>query len=1178
MSLLKSISEQIPIQGRIKNLLLAGGYLSAFNPYYSVASKLLEDIEGNANWAGFFPKVMQSSHLGLWLASGLCLPYALAKLMYPVLDANGNVAGQKKSPNVVLGDMNFEEKELFTNIMITGAIGSGKTSSAIYPLLRQLFDIYNVTDDDPTNPHQKLGGLVMDVKGDFYEALICFMYWAGRNVLDDLVVITPWSNYEFVEFVDPETNLYWCVSARGGGDEGSNELVRLIKGNYLPDPETGESDGLNPLPVSYIIANDRTMDKTIGPMIEKTNREYIQEMEFRGGADLCYIGWRKEDDGYLYRVSHSDKKGKAVFLLDESGARQRMKPPQSLKFSKVRGVNNGLTFNICPPSLGPTELANRLVSMGKNASGGGGGGGDNSFWDDATKKHIGWTAQLFRTVNPDAEITAIEINRMTVDQKTIDDQVNKLKDYIDEVERKARLCTEPGEKQTLNAELDILTDMRRYFEGEWATLDVKTKSNLISTITNVFGQFMNDSKLRSTFCVPSSFNLGEVMQSGKIFTLVAPEYEAAARVFGTSLKMEFQALLRRRTAQAHFNKIRFILFACDEAQNFVVCGGNDPSSGDENFMALSRQSRVANIIATQTDASIINVVGDKAADVYYAQFGTRVWYQNTDDKTNKRATAILGKVKREKVSRSGQDFQVATIFSKDGGTAKGYNETVNVEEKERFPPETFPNLNVHECVIYNKGKLGPRAKAVRNAVLPDPLGAPWEVDNKNKVIRWYFQAYIENQLYKTKQSYILDPEKKETAPIPPEQAKAAALIEEVDFDKNVAVPKIPQKPIDTGVAKPPVLGPLPTAPNPPVDLGELAGIGGGELPDLDTGGLPPLPQPLGQPTKMDATDDLTDLFNEPEGSTPQDGADGPADADNTEEDEYDPARDTQEDILGLHQVSCIFMDDEDEQSGLDSQLLDFEEEDEISDPLEEMATQNEMTEEGMKEVKSVIGDLDLTERFRGHVSVIEGISRLGVDFEAIQSEHFNPNEVATVGGDIIGQRDEYSPSETPIPIRVMNEGDNPVFAPFVDPTPIPKDQVIPSAVDTVLSDLMSVSHDDADDILDEHSGEDLLSQGDAGEPEERSADAAESAAESAVEDAVEDVLNGSLKENPNLEGGGGDFSEDLMGLAELMSSGESNAKEAEAVEVTEAKKAAIAAAAETAAQILKAEAELKATE
>lgn len=78
------------------------------------------------------------------------------------------------------------ESGLYQNFLITGTIGSGKTSSAMYPFTRQLLE-YNANHSD-----SKLGMLILDVKGNYYKQVK--NYAKKYNLLDDLIVIELNSN------------------------------------------------------------------------------------------------------------------------------------------------------------------------------------------------------------------------------------------------------------------------------------------------------------------------------------------------------------------------------------------------------------------------------------------------------------------------------------------------------------------------------------------------------------------------------------------------------------------------------------------------------------------------------------------------------------------------------------------------------------------------------------------------------------------------------------------------------------------------------------------------------------------------------------------------------------------------------------------------------------------------
>ena len=87
------------------------------------------------------------------------------------------IAGKDENNNLVF----IPEKSLYQNILITGTIGSGKTSSCMYPFTKQLINYNEI------NANSKLGMLILDVKGNYYKEVINFANSANR--LSDLYVI-----------------------------------------------------------------------------------------------------------------------------------------------------------------------------------------------------------------------------------------------------------------------------------------------------------------------------------------------------------------------------------------------------------------------------------------------------------------------------------------------------------------------------------------------------------------------------------------------------------------------------------------------------------------------------------------------------------------------------------------------------------------------------------------------------------------------------------------------------------------------------------------------------------------------------------------------------------------------------------------------------------------------------
>lgn len=73
------------------------------------------------------------------------------------------------------------EKSLYQNILVTGTIGTGKTSSAMYPFTKQLIEYKsNIAEE-------KLGMLILDVKGNYFSKVSEYALNCKRQ--NDLIII-----------------------------------------------------------------------------------------------------------------------------------------------------------------------------------------------------------------------------------------------------------------------------------------------------------------------------------------------------------------------------------------------------------------------------------------------------------------------------------------------------------------------------------------------------------------------------------------------------------------------------------------------------------------------------------------------------------------------------------------------------------------------------------------------------------------------------------------------------------------------------------------------------------------------------------------------------------------------------------------------------------------------------
>ncbi len=78
-------------------------------------------------------------------------------------------------------DVYISEKGLYQNFLITGTIGTGKTSSAMYPFTKQLIEYNSI------NKKNKIGMLILDVKGNYYKQVK--EYVTKYRLKEDLIVL-----------------------------------------------------------------------------------------------------------------------------------------------------------------------------------------------------------------------------------------------------------------------------------------------------------------------------------------------------------------------------------------------------------------------------------------------------------------------------------------------------------------------------------------------------------------------------------------------------------------------------------------------------------------------------------------------------------------------------------------------------------------------------------------------------------------------------------------------------------------------------------------------------------------------------------------------------------------------------------------------------------------------------
>jgi len=620
--------------------------------------------------------------------------------------------------------------DLCTSVLVTGVTGSSKTAGVLMPAVAQLLAAYNEEADDEcsTNPFQKLGAFIPEVKGDLVDGCIYLAHEAGRCVSRDVIVISPRSRIPVVCYRD-ERDRRWFLSGRGGAG-GSDAAALLPRLAYPPGhARAGRQVGGDVYESSADL-------EAVMPGLSKISVPL-------GSLRPRFLGWRWRGQRLL-RVSHTTGRDQAVPQMDADGRQEWAGPPKLLSLEGVSHIDNGVHYNLIDPRLPPAEAAERITKL-LAMSRGGQGHGENDYFYEQGRKLIAACITLHRAVEA-LPCTAIDIVRLATRDERLEPALRVLADRI-ERSRAAAAALPEGERQALERrELAPLEDLAAYFRDEWQKMvaDGKTANVIKSTISGAFDVFLQDPDLAETFCRISTFSFEDVLQSGKIIGLVPGDrYEQLGRLLGSACKMDFQSTMLSRTGRPELNGIRLALYLADECHKYVISGSS--TAGDPYFMNLSRSNNVVNLCATQSYAWIVEVLGRDAANVFISAFGVQFWLQQTDPETCRRAAEICGTVTREEVSAEHNLNFGGLLEALGAGREVRVRHHLHCAEKERFRAEDFAHLNVGDIIAFNKGRKGRSPKIVRGRAeyhfctrKPDGVAA---VRDR---VREYYRELLEN--------------------------------------------------------------------------------------------------------------------------------------------------------------------------------------------------------------------------------------------------------------------------------------------------------------------------------------------------------------------------------------------------------------------------------------------------
>ena len=332
--------------------------------------------------------------------------------------------------------------------------------------------------------------------------------------------------------------------------------------------------------------------------------------------------------------------------------------------------------------------------------------GDNAIWESARNAFTRNLVDALRIVGAEIQIHALSEFVATAPRTR--QEAESLRAKIEEIvlgRSEANALSVAGRVLLLvrlairTGETDVDSDTCRatwdYWMKEWVNLPQKTMGSIEFTWGTLVGALKRGDL--AALCMKRTTLHPSALRNGSIVVLNLPtrEFGDAGRVVQGMMKYLFQKELERG-GDGH-DKSRPVLLAIDEAAGFLT-------PYDVTFQSTARSSRVCTLMATQSLASVRQVLGSDGAETLLGVLQTKVIH-SVDGETSRWAADLIG-----------QDWDTQMTFQNNGGYS------FSQQMKYKVEPIRFSQL----------ARGGPENGLLCEAVVFKP-GARWNGENFVKV-------------------------------------------------------------------------------------------------------------------------------------------------------------------------------------------------------------------------------------------------------------------------------------------------------------------------------------------------------------------------------------------------------------------------------------------------------------
>lgn len=358
------------------------------------------------------------------------------------------------------------------------------------------------------------------------------------------------------------------------------------------------------------------------------------------------------------------------------------------------------------PNLKPQVIANRLKTILLLLS------TENSemYWLDKAEQLISECIKFIRIYNY-GYVNFEELSKIIFDKNY----------YLD---KKKYVRNKILNKKLSKEELFNLNSFLEYYENEFLALDDRTSSIIKSEISRITNIFVSDYEVNRIFS-PSKEEINflgfeETLKKGKIVVLNmnVAENTILAKIIASYLKLDFQSEVLNQLKRN--KKIRPSAFICDEYQEYVT-------KTDANFYAQSREAKCINVVSTQSYTSLKNTLKDKeSTEVIIQNLLNKIWFRNDDSYTVESAISQIGKIYKEKISRTisenAKDSEYNYLLNKFVSSDSNLSESINKsrELENVFESRDFTQkLKIFEAIVFLTNDKSKEIKPEKIITIPE---------------------------------------------------------------------------------------------------------------------------------------------------------------------------------------------------------------------------------------------------------------------------------------------------------------------------------------------------------------------------------------------------------------------------------------------------------------------------